>query len=319
MKGVFHLQRLLQWCVTDNAPVGQHRHARGHCREGVEVVRDEHHGQPKLLPEGEDQAHEARTAVRVQPRCRLVEQQFRLQRQRTGQCGPLDHAARQLRRHQQGVLRLHLDHRQLEGDQRIELVGTRDPEFLQRESDILADGQCGEQRALLEQDAVAALARDALVNRALVDPFAEEPQLAGLRPRQPDDVAQQRGLAATRAADQRDDLAAFDIEVEPVVHKVPSEARDHAAQRDDGLGVFMPLAHPGIPIERVAIANTASARITTVIAATTEAVVWTTDSRYSAARAGRSGRRSRRSAARRPRPWPGRYTRWRWVRRRAMR
>jgi len=102
--------------------------------------------------------------------------------------------------------------------------------------------------------------------------LAEELDRPRSRAGESDDVPQQGRLAAARTADQGDDLALRDVEIQPLVYDVAAETRVDAAQRHDGRRHGRH-HHTGKPTERVAIANTASTRITTVIADTTEAVV----------------------------------------------
>jgi len=64
---------------------------------------------------------------------------------------------------------------------------------------------------------------------------AENLDLAAPRGIEADDGAQQDRLAGARAADQADDLATKDIEIELVVHHVIAELRAHAAQPQDHL------------------------------------------------------------------------------------
>ena len=49
---------------------------------------------------------------------------------------------------------------------------------------------------------------------------------AAVRPVEPDDGAQQHRLAGAGAADHAQDLAAPDVEVEPVVHDLRAEPGD---------------------------------------------------------------------------------------------
>ena len=74
-----------------------------------------------------------------------------------------------------------------------------------------------EQRAVLEQDAPAARSAAARARRPTARRWPSTSIVAALRPLEADDGAQQHRLAGARAADQRQDLAALDVEVEAVV------------------------------------------------------------------------------------------------------
>ncbi len=198
---------------------------------------DEEHGQPQRFLQGLDQAVEGGRADRVQPGGGFVqEQQRRVQRQRPGQAGALAHAAGQLRgqlvdglARQPGQLDLEQGQFVAEGFGQVRVV------FLQRHLHVLAHGQRGEQRAILEQHAGVALdllARGAVVTARVQ---AEDLDLPGLGNLQPQDGAHQHRLAAARAADHAEDLAAAHVQVQAVVHGLFAEAVDQAADLDDGI------------------------------------------------------------------------------------
>src|SRR5216684_4496634 len=88
---------------------------------------------------------------------------------------------------------------------------------------------------------------------------------------QTDDRAQQHRLAAARAADDSDHLAAMDIEVEAVMHRLPAEAGHQPAHPDhDVVGACR---HRQILSSEKRIEKPASATITTKIDSTTDWVV----------------------------------------------
>ena len=91
-------------------------------------------------------------------------------------------------------------------------------------------------------------------------------------------MAQQRRLATAGTANQGDDLAPFDIEVQALMHHLAPEAGADSTQGNDVLRAGhvrdRGLTHPGMPIDRVAMAKIASTTMTRVMEVTTEAVVF---------------------------------------------
>ena len=196
---------------------------------------DQEYGETERLLQGAGEVIECRGADGVEAGGGFVEeQQRRIQRERTRQTGALAHAARQLRRQfVQRVRRqpgkLHLQQRQLV-QQRFGQLGMM---FLQRHLHVFADGQRREQRTVLEQYAGAALDVQAILGiaRAAVD--AEDFDLAIVGFAQADDRTHQHRLAAARAADHADDLAAPHVEVEVLMHHLFAELIAQPADFDD--------------------------------------------------------------------------------------
>ena len=92
-----------------------------------------------------------------------------------------------------------------------------------------------------------------------------------------DDGARQDRLARAGRADKAQDLAALDVEIEPVEHAGRAELHGDVADADDGVGGLR--RHRYIPIDAKKIANTPSITMTKKIPFTTEAVVcWPSDS-----------------------------------------
>jgi hypothetical protein len=108
----------------------------------------------------------------------------------------------------------------------------------QRHLDILAHGERGEQRAVLKQDAgpLADRLQGGLARRLHVD--AQHLDRSRRRPLQPRNRAKQHRLAGARAADHAQNLAAHDIEVEPVMDDVRAELVAQAANPDHRIGHF---------------------------------------------------------------------------------
>src|SRR5262249_32430574 len=152
--------------------------------------------------------------------------------------------------------------------------------FAHRKLDVLAHGERGEQRALLEQDAPAPLDGAARGGVGIVEIDAEHLDAACDLRHQPDDGARQDRFAGAGGADKAQDLAALDVEVEAVEHARRAELHGDVADPDDGVGGRLRcLRHRHIPIEAKKIANTPSITMTKKMPFTTEAVVcWPSDS-----------------------------------------
>src|SRR5690606_4766799 len=100
------------------------------------------------------------------------------------------------------------------------------------ERDVVADAQVREQREALEhQTDAAALGRDEAA--AAGDHLPVERDRAGVRKLEPGDQAQDRALAGAGRAEQRQDLAALDVERHVVDHGAPAEPLGHPIERDD--------------------------------------------------------------------------------------
>ncbi len=141
-------------------------------------------------------------------------------------------------------------------------------EFLDRDLDILGDGQRREQRAALEQDAPALADIDRL---GLVAPdrrFAEHEDLARERGLEPDDRAHQHRFAGARSADHAEDLAAPHVEIEAVVDDLVAERVAQPPHRDDDLAFGSVRAH----IQPTWLKNTAKKASSTI----TRKIAWTT-------------------------------------------
>src|SRR5690606_3450557 len=84
--------------VDLHALVDDHAYAIAGAEDGIQIVRDHHDGQSKLALKINQQLVERRRADRVQPGRGLIEkQQRRVERQRPGERGPLDHSPGELR------------------------------------------------------------------------------------------------------------------------------------------------------------------------------------------------------------------------------
>src|SRR5690606_23774150 len=123
-----------------------------------------------------------------------------------------------------------------------------------------------------------------LLGTGLADVFAEHPHAAARGPFQAQHLAQQHGFTRPRAADDRQDLARIDLQVQVLVDDGLAEFGPQVADLDHRRSdVFFRLAVQLLgdaflvghqkPTPLKMMAYTASARITTVIEVTTEVVV----------------------------------------------
>ena len=183
-------------------------------------MRHEDHGRPGLRPDSEQLHVEALARHLVECAERLVhEQELRRERQRPRNRDPLLHPARQLPR----VVLLEAG----ELDEVDHLADTRGTpravpaEHLERQRDVLRHRPPVVEHRRLEDDAVVAV--ETRTPRRL-------PVHGHIARRRLDDVSddpQQRGLSAAGWPDQRDELAAIDLEVDPL------ECGDSAALAED--------------------------------------------------------------------------------------
>src|SRR5262249_34890884 len=149
--------------------------------------------------------------------------------------------------------------------------------FAHRKLDVLPHGERGEQRALLEQDAPAPLHRAPRIGARRIEVDAEHLDAPGDLRHEANDGARQHGLAGAGGTDETQDLAAADVEIEPVEHARRAELHRDVAHADDGIGGWS-LSHGYIPIAAKKIANTPSITMTKKMPFTTEAVVcWPSD------------------------------------------
>src|SRR5262249_54386886 len=142
----------------------------------------------------------------------LVEQQqLRLDGERTGERDTLALAARELAR-QPVAEALEMDEAQQFLGPRLDVLLPRTQAALldrQAEGDVFGHGHVAKQRIVLEDEADAAVAHaDAR------DVLAVEQHLARILELEPGDDPQQRRLARARGAEQRDELAGLDLEID---------------------------------------------------------------------------------------------------------
>ncbi len=198
----------------DAAGIGrQHEDAVAHQHRFLDVVGDHQDGLDRnapLLPQIEQVGAQGFRGQHVERRERLVHQQdLRLHDQRAREADALAHAARQLLRigrfeavEADGVDRLQ---RALARLLERHAVGAR------ADLDVVEDVEPREKREALKHH------RDVL--RRAVTGSPEIVTVPSRRPRQPGDDAQQRRLAAARAAEQGDDLACLEAQRNVAQHR----------------------------------------------------------------------------------------------------
>ena len=199
--GRAHLQQPTR--IEDRQPVA-------HGERLLLVVGDEHEGDAHLALQALQFHLHALAQLQVERAERLVEQQhLGPVHQRPGQRHALLLPARQLVRAPPAhVAELH----ELEGlgHSGADLVAAH-LLHAQTEADVVGDGHVGEQRVVLEHGVDRAL-----VGQKRAHVVAKDPQAAVGGEVEPGDHAQRRGLAAARRAEQGEELAVADGEVEAV-------------------------------------------------------------------------------------------------------
>ena len=182
--------------IANHALLAKKRHTVGRLPQRIQVMSHHHHGQAQRLLQLHHQIIKGAGADRIQTGGRLIQkQQRRIQRQRPGQRGALEHApaefARQLDR------RIRRQARQ--GDFQIgdfgDLPRRQAGMLAQRHGHVLTHRQRTEQRALLKQHAKAAAQAK---GGALTDAdhlLIKQADRTSHRRQQHDDRPQQSGLA----------------------------------------------------------------------------------------------------------------------------
>src|SRR6185295_2268625 len=200
-----------------------------------------------------------------------------IERERARQRHALDHAAGEFGRIAVGDLGPQTHHAELGHHDLVEQPLRNLEIFAHRKLDVLPHRERGEQRALLKQDAPAALDAAALGGTRGIKIDAKHLDASTELRHEADDGPRQHRFSGARGADKSQNLAALDVEVEPVEHPRLAELHGNVANPDDGVGNLA--RHGHIPIDAKKMANTPSITITKKIPFTTEDVVcWPSDS-----------------------------------------
>ena len=159
-----------------------------------------HHddGRTELVAQPQQQPVEFGRRDRVESGRRLVEEeQLRIQRQRPRQTGPFGHAAREFGRH---VV--------------AESGQIDEPELLFDGPGVLGQRHRTEQRSALVGDAEPAHDLAAVPLIGLHDAVALNQNISLLRRIEPDDMLEQRAFAAAGAAENAENFAALNLEIQ---------------------------------------------------------------------------------------------------------
>ena len=225
-----------------DAALIHHHHAIGDFERLFLVVGDEDGGDVDLLMQRTQPLTQFLTHLGIQRAERLVEQQdTRRDRQRPRERNALALAARQLA----GVtssqpIKLHQIEQFLDARaDRCVILADRAGLHAQAERDILEHRHVTEQRVMLEHESHLTLA-GAADKRV----FAVERNLAEVWPIEACNDPQQRGLARTRRAEQRQQFAIADLEIDAVKSGERAEFLDQ---------VFDFNRHAAIPPHRCAV------------------------------------------------------------------
>ena len=192
--------------------IGHHDDAVGEQHGFVDIVRDHDRGIAEPAVDLHDAFLQMRPCQRVERAEWLVHQQnLGLHRQRAGDADALLHAARNFRRALVGGMP-HLHEREIVHRPFVPLglaLG-RAEDFVDRELDVVVDGQPRQQRMALEDDGAVGARR---VDFAVLQQDGARRDL-----RQAGDQVEQRGLAATGMADDGDELALLDRQRDAFQH-----------------------------------------------------------------------------------------------------
>ena len=208
------LEHFVRRPVLLDAPVVHHHHAIGELERLLLVVRHEHTRKMDLRVEPTEPAAQILPDLCIERPEGFIEQQhLRLDRQRPGECHALPLAAGQLRRIAIAqVIELHERQQFLDAGANLG-VGRplRARAYAQTEGDVFLDGHVAEERVMLEDEADAAIPR--VTPRGIVTVEQHRP---GIRSLEPGNDAQQRRLARTGRAQQRQQLTLIDGEADAI-------------------------------------------------------------------------------------------------------
>ena len=201
----------------------------------VEVVGDHDDSEAEAVAQRGDEFVEVVCADGVEAGGGFVEEEdFGIQREGAGEADAFLHAAGKLGRGVIGSFGLQADEAEFDGGEVAPQGDGQVGEFAHRHEDILCDGEAGEQSSLLKQDAPAAAEGFGLVGIIGVWVFTEDADFSGVGAEEADHLAHKDGFSGAGAADNADDLALIDGEVEVLVDGVGAEAGEEVAHGDDG-------------------------------------------------------------------------------------
>src|SRR5690606_15665636 len=209
-----------------DAAVPDEHHAVGHGERLLAVVRDEDRGGADPIVEATQPHPQLLADLGIDRAEPLVEEeQAGLRSERARQGDALTLATAQLRRI---AIAETLQPDEVEqGFRAAASLGRVDPPYAQAELDVVGDRHVPEQRVVLEHEADAALAGFEIVGADVVDPHL--PGIGGFEPR---DDPQERALAPAGRAEERDELAFGDGEVDVVDHADRAETLGDTMQAD---------------------------------------------------------------------------------------
>jgi hypothetical protein len=230
------LEQLLQ-CADAKLLVDQHGDPIANREKGVEIMGHHEYGETEAAFQIPDQFVKAAGSDRIEPGRGFVEKNdLRIESERACEACSFAHAPRELGRILLTGIFGQPHHADLNGGNLVHQAQRYSPViFLQRDFDVLCDRQRTEQRAILEQYTPTVFKLPALTVAHLQKVSPEYFDLSRSWPVQPDYRPQQHRLAGTRTADNAEDFAADDIEIETVVDRLGAEAVDEAAHADDRL------------------------------------------------------------------------------------
>ena len=211
-------------------------HIIHHIQRLLHVVRHHQRRRAQRIVQFAHQVCNDTQRNRVQPGKRFViHHDHRIQRNRPRQRHPPRHAARQFRRHQL-VRAAQSDGMQLHHHQVADHAFRQAGVLAHLERHVVIHRQVGEQRAELEQHAHAPAHAVNALRIELAGAFTVDPHLTRRRFHHAAHQPQQRGLAGTTDAHQRDNLATRDRHVDARQYRTLCVRKIDVLDFDEGFG-----------------------------------------------------------------------------------
>src|SRR6185436_5291783 len=266
-------RQLVDRARGDHTAAAQHHGAVGDRADALELVRHHDERDPERRAEREQRLVDRGRDDRIEARRRLVdEHQLGIEDRRARERDPLALAARQVRRHAPAEP-VQADGGEPQRDHLADHGPGQLRQLAQRQRDVVRDRHRAEQRVLLERHARAAQEAPARLRRQLVERLVEQPELAGERRQEARERAQERRLPAARAAEQREDLARLDAQIDVLEDRPVAVADREIAALEERAGArrhgSASLPHGGPPSSELAVANTASTKMISEMPITT--------------------------------------------------